>query len=69
MDQSSPAPGRRRFPQLPLYARALIGVALGLAFGIIFEPRPSWRDYKGPPVRIQAVSSTRVAEIANDLKK
>jgi hypothetical protein len=30
MDEISPAPGSRRFPRLPLYARVLIGVALGL---------------------------------------
>lgn len=28
------------FPHLPLYARVLTGVALGLAFGIIFKTAP-----------------------------
>jgi len=56
-------------PRLPLYAGGLIGGPLVLAFAIIFEPRPSSRDYKGPPVQTEAVSSARVAKIANDLKK
>jgi Na+/H+-dicarboxylate symporter len=33
-------PGRTGFPRLPLYARVLIGVALGLAFGMIFKTGP-----------------------------
>ncbi len=44
MDRSSTTsetpPRRRRFPHLPLYARVLIGVALGLAFGMIFKTGP-----------------------------
>ena len=40
MDRSSPRPNRRWFSRLPLYARVLIGVALGLAFGIIFKTGP-----------------------------
>jgi Na+/H+-dicarboxylate symporter len=44
MDQSSPTietPSRRGgFPHLPLYVRVLIGVALGLAFGMIFKTGP-----------------------------
>jgi Na+/H+-dicarboxylate symporter len=44
MDPTSPSPETRprgqRLPYLPLYARVLIGVALGLAFGIIFKTGP-----------------------------
>lgn len=44
MDRTSPSPEtqphRGGFPRLPLYARVLIGVALGLAFGIIFKTGP-----------------------------
>jgi Na+/H+-dicarboxylate symporter len=44
MDPRSPTPETlprgRRFPHLPLYARVLIGVALGLAFGMIFKTGP-----------------------------
>jgi DAACS family dicarboxylate/amino acid:cation (Na+ or H+) symporter len=44
MDGSSPTletpPSRAGFPHLPLYARVLMGVAFGLAFGIIFKTGP-----------------------------
>lgn len=44
MEPASPSPETlprgRRLSHLPLYARVLIGVALGLAFGIIFKTDP-----------------------------
>ena len=39
MDHTLP-PSRRRWPSLPLYARVLIGVAAGIALGVIFKTGP-----------------------------
>jgi len=41
MEQTPPPPStRRRWPRVPLYARVLIGVAAGIALGIIFKTGP-----------------------------
>ncbi len=40
MDQTLPPSPRRRWPRLPLYARVLIGVAAGIALGVIFKTGP-----------------------------
>jgi DAACS family dicarboxylate/amino acid:cation (Na+ or H+) symporter len=39
MEPATPTPAKRR-PRLPLYARVLIGVAAGIALGVIFKTGP-----------------------------